>query len=125
MKYNDAFLVGCWVVVALAVALAITWDMRRLATNRAGLPLSGWVVLAAVLGALVLPFYVRQRAKVRRRLIAAAWVMVGGGDVESSIRLRRLEALHRAGLIGEPIFRTCLKRLDRDQGVSSFANVEQ
>ena len=113
MGYFRLEFVASWVVAAFITALAIAWDMRRLAVNRVGLPLVGWGVMALAFGVLAIPAYLRQRVIAKQRLISAAWAMAGGSNVEWGVRMRRLEGLHRVGLVGKPIYRACLKQLEQ------------
>ena len=113
IEFRARMLLACWAVMAFVTALAIAWDMRRLAANRVGLPLVGWGVVALAFGVLSIPVYLQQRAIAKQRLISAVWTMAGDANVEQDVRMRRLEGLRRVGLVGKPIYRACLKQLEQ------------
>ena len=113
IEFRARMLLASWTAMAFVTALAIAWDMRRLAVNRVGLPLLGWGVMALAFGVLAIPAYLRQRAIAKQRLISAVWTMAGDANVEQDVRMRRLEGLHRVGLVGKPIYRACLKQLEQ------------
>ncbi|MDE1142910.1 MAG: hypothetical protein V4793_25920 [Paraburkholderia tropica] len=105
-------LVMIWLLAATFTVLGIAIDMRRLRAHRVWLPLRGWVVACACAGTFSALPYLFMRQRVRRKLIAAAWVLIGGQSQPPEIRRKRLLALKQSGLLGEVVFRVCLASLD-------------
>ncbi|UQY83017.1 hypothetical protein [Ralstonia pseudosolanacearum] len=96
-----------WLSSAVATALSIVFDMRRLGANRVGLPPAGWVFASACIGPVAGAAYLLQRRATKRALIDAAWELVGDAHQSAHVRLERLLALERSGVLGTPIFRAC------------------
>lgn len=111
-----------WLMGALAVAGAITWDMRRLRVNRVGLPSPAWWALCVPGWPLVILAYLVLRRKVRRQLVASVWHYVGDEHAAPSLRHTRLLALHRHGLVAESIFEECLQQIETDRSRSDGPN---
>jgi hypothetical protein len=101
-----------WVVIALGVALAITFDMRRLVVHRVGLSCTTWLFVCAGTGPFAGVAYLFFRRAVWRELVDSVWQIVGDGSHPSSVRRKRLVALRGSGLIGAPVFRRCLVQLE-------------
>ena len=111
-----------WMALAAVVALGIDLDLGRLRASRVGLSRVGWVVAALLVGPLVIALYLPQRHKARAALVAAAWALVGDASQPASVRLGRLTALRQSQLIGDPIYRACLRVLDAEQGHPGAVN---
>ncbi|MFP3707164.1 hypothetical protein SB783_24390 [Paraburkholderia sp. SIMBA_009] len=77
-------LVMIWLLAATFTVLGIAIDMRRLRAHRVWLPLRGWVVACACAGTFSALPYLFMRQRVRRKLIAAAWVLIGGQTTTKS-----------------------------------------
>lgn len=101
-----------WLLTASGIAVAVIFDMRRLAVNRVGLSRAGWLCVCAGTGPLAIAVYLVCRRAVWRTLVDSVWRVVGDGSYPISIRRQRLIALQHAGLIGAPVFRRCLTLLD-------------
>ena len=101
-----------WLTAASGVALWIALDMRRLRVNRVGVRLSLWVVACACTGPAAGLAYLVLRPAVRRTLVDAVWRAVGDTSIPLDVRRARLLELRRSGLVGEPVFRFCLRVLE-------------
>lgn len=101
-----------WLLDAAVVALGIALDMRRLRINRVGLGRRGWLLASVCGGPVAGAAYLVLRRAAWRALVAAVWQGVGDASHPTHIRRARLVALHRSGLVGEPVFRACLRTLD-------------
>ncbi|WP_321926892.1 hypothetical protein [Paraburkholderia guartelaensis] len=101
-----------WLGLALTTALAIAFDMRRLRVNYVWLSMTGWSLLCACAGAAAAIPYLALRWRVRRNLIAAAWALIGDESHTPELRQQRLIALKQSGLVGDVVFRICLRRLN-------------
>ncbi len=108
-----------WLMGALAVAGAITWDMRRLRVNRVGLASPAWWALCVLGWPLVIPAYLVWRRKVRRQLVASVWHYVGDAGTPIAVRRRRLLALHRNEMVDDAIFEECRRQLDADDSAKA------
>ena len=108
-----------WLTGALAVAAAVSWDMRRLRVNRVGLHAPAWWALSVLAWPLVIPAYLLIRPKVRREVIASVWHYVGDASTPAALRRRRLLALHHNELVDDAIFEECLRQLDADESTHS------
>ncbi|WP_439590277.1 hypothetical protein [Hydrogenophaga sp.] len=100
-----------WSLAALLSALGIVIDMRRLGVSRDGVSTRIWTGASIVFGPLAVGVYLFKRPAMRRQLIGAVWRLVGDASHPASVRLARLEALNRMGIVGPTIFRSCLREL--------------
>lgn len=105
-------LMTAWLCTVVAVALGIALDMRWLHVSRVGLSLPGWIVLCVFVGVLAAVPYLILRRRKWLRLLAAATQLSGKASDSLDARRTRLDLLRSDGLIGEPVFRACLKKLD-------------
>ncbi|MDF3081475.1 hypothetical protein [Burkholderia sola] len=103
-----------WLSSIAATALAIVFDMRRLRSARVGLGPTGWVVASVCAGPIAGAVYLLRRRSARAALVNAAWQLVGDATHPITVRRERLIALERGGVLGKPIFRTCLADLDAE-----------
>lgn len=101
-----------WMLAAAVAALAVTVDMRRLVIHRLGLTRTGWMLACAVGAPFAVALYLLLRYSATRKLIESAWTIVGDDSQPLGVRRERLIALRRAGLIGAPIYRACLRALE-------------
>jgi hypothetical protein len=98
-------------LTATLSALGIASDMRRLKVNRVGLSPPGWVV-ACIFGNLIaVLLYLVVRRRVWKKLLDAAWHFVGDEAAPYDARRTRLDALRDNGVVGEPIYRACVRTL--------------
>lgn len=102
--------IAAWLISALVSWCAISLDMRRLVINRIGLTRAGWLIACAATGPLAGLMYLLLRERGRQALILAACTMLGD-TAPIDVRRIRLDALLASGLVGEPVYRACLKRL--------------
>lgn len=105
-------LILVWLLAAAATAIGIAFDMRRLRVNYIWLSLTGWAALCACAGAVTAVLYLIMRQSVRKQLIDAAWQLIGDETHAPELRRKRLLALRQNGLVGETVFRACLRSLD-------------
>jgi hypothetical protein len=89
--------------------------MRRLAVNRVGLSAAGWTGVCLIAGVVAAVPFLMLRRRVFRALLNGAWALAGDEKYESAVRRDRLIALQRCGLVGEPVFRACLKALEIEE----------
>lgn len=108
-----------WSLSALLSALVIVIDMRRLGTSRVGLGASSWVAASVALGPWTVLAYLFKRPAARRQLVEAVWRLIGDESHPVSMRRARLDALHRSGIVGPAIYRTCLRELGQGLNVNS------
>lgn len=100
-----------WTLGALLSALGIVIDMRRLGASRVGVSARTWAGAGITLGPLAVVIYLFKRPAMRRQLVDAVWRLVGDAEHPVSVRHARLEALHRMGVVGPAIYRSCLRDL--------------
>ncbi len=100
-----------WSLGALLSALGIVIDMRRLGISRDGVSIRIWAVASIVFGPLAVMVYLFKRPAMRRQLVDAVWRLVGDASHPASVRLARLEALHRMGIVGPAVYKSCLRSL--------------
>jgi hypothetical protein len=100
-----------WLLTATGIAVAVIFDMRRLAVNRVGLSRAGWLCMCAGTGPLAIAAYLVCRRAVWRELIDSVWKVIGDGSYPLQVRRKRLIALRRNDLIGEAVFHRCLRVL--------------
>lgn len=108
-----------WSLSAVLSALVIVIDMRRLGASRVGLGGGFWVAASVALGPLAVLAYLFKRPAARRQLVEAVWRLIGDDSHPVSMRLARLDALHRSGIVGPAIYRTCLRELRQGMNVNS------
>ncbi|WP_082727897.1 hypothetical protein [Burkholderia mayonis] len=101
-------------LAAFGTATGIVLDMDWLRINRAGLSRIGWFLASAAAGPFAGAAYLICRYFVRRRMIAAAWQMVGDASHPASLRRARLLALRHHDLVSPPIFNACFAALQND-----------
>ena len=107
-----------WSLGALLSALGIVIDMGRLGVSRDSAFARIWTGAAIVLGPLAVVAYLFKRPAMRRKLMDAVWRLVGNVSHPASVRLARLEALYRMGLVGPSIYRSCLRELQQGLGLN-------
>jgi hypothetical protein len=103
---------GVWLLMAAMTAVGVVVDMQWLMVNRIGLPRAGWVVVSIFAGPLAGVIYCLLRRRAKRSLVNAVWQLVGDASQPLDIRRDRLLALRHSGLVGGPVFRTCLDTLN-------------
>lgn len=103
-----------WLLTAVGVALGIVCDMRRLKVNRVGTSRLVWVIASACTGPFAGATYLVLRRAIWRTLIEAVWRAVGDASQPRHVRRVRLLELRRCGLVGEPVYRACLRTLASD-----------
>jgi hypothetical protein len=108
-----------WFVAASGVALAIAFDMRRLAVQRVGLSRIGWLFVCVGTGPFAGVAYLFFRRAVWSELLDSVWEIVGDASHPVSVRRKRLLALRSSGLIGAPVFRRCLVLLEEGYAPST------
>lgn len=108
-----------WFISAAMTALGIALDMHLLRANRVGLRPIGWVVASACVGPIAGVVYLIRRRAARSALNEAVWQFVGDASHRADVRRERLIALKRSGLLGSPVFRACLAKLDAEIGEST------
>jgi hypothetical protein len=113
------------VLGAVATALGIAFDFRRLRIRRAGLSLTGWLLVCLCLGPLAAPFYLVQRYRAHRALVNAVWHFAGDASQAAGVRRKRLIGLHAQGFIGRATFRACLRIIDTQCATSSATNPDR
>jgi hypothetical protein len=101
-----------WLLIATGIAVALISDMRRLFVHRVGLSPIGWLFVCIGAGPLAIAAYLVCRQVVWRTLVDSVWQIVGDRSHPVDIRRQRLIALRCNGLIGLPLFRTCMKALN-------------
>ncbi|WP_225032310.1 hypothetical protein [Paraburkholderia sp. XV] len=104
-----------WVLAAALAALGIALDMHRLKVNRIGLSAPGWVLVCMVGTLPAVGLYLLLRARVWRTLLDAAWRFAGDGTQSPDVRRKRLDVLRDTGVIGEPVYRACVKTMNTRQ----------
>jgi hypothetical protein len=104
-----------WSLSAAIAAFSIVFDMRRLMINRVGLSRMGWVAACACIGPLAGGAYLILRRGARRKLVEAVWRIAGDPLQPVDLRRARLIALLGSGLVGTPVFQTCMKQLDAER----------
>ena len=98
-----------WMLTASIAAIGIAIDMRRLKIHRAGLSPPEWAIACIFLNVLAVLPYLIERRRIWKKLIDAAWQFVGDDAYSPDARRARLDALRDCGVIGEPVYRACLK----------------
>lgn len=107
-----------WSLGALLSALGILIDMGRLGVSRESASARIWIGASIAFGPLAVVIYLFKRPAIRRQLIGAVWRLVGNASHPASVRHARLEALHRMGLVGPAIYRSCLRELQQGLGLN-------
>ena len=101
-----------WMLAAAIVVLGIALDMSRMRVNRVGLSVTGWALMCACAGVLAAIPYMILRRRVWQQLIDAAWTLMGNDRNAPELCRKRLIALKQSGLVGDAVFRACLRSLD-------------
>lgn len=103
---------GVWALMAAVTTVCVVLDMQRLKVNRIVLPRAGWILASLCGGPLAGVIYCVLRRHAKRSLVRAVWQLVGDASQSLDVRREHLFALRRSGLVGMPVFRTCLETLD-------------
>lgn len=107
-----------WMLAAAVAALAVMVDMRRLVIRRLGLTRTGWMLACALVGPLTVIVYLPLRHLAARKLVESVWAVIGDDSQPIEARRARLVALRQTGLIGAPIYRTCLRAVEEGQSAT-------
>ncbi|WP_431821307.1 hypothetical protein [Burkholderia sp. F1] len=108
-----------WFISGAMTALGIALDMHRLRVNRVGLRPIGWVIASTCVGPFAGVAYLFRRRAAWSALIESVWQFVGDASYPTDVRRERLIALEQSGLLGSPVFRACLAKLDGETDESA------
>ncbi|HTJ95421.1 MAG TPA: hypothetical protein VL424_20180 [Pararobbsia sp.] len=101
-----------WLLGSIGIATGIVRDMRRMGINRVGFSRPAWFVASVCGGPLAAIVYLVLRRSARRRLVDSVWLMVGDSSHLREVRHARLLTLRAHDLIGEVVFKTCLRSIE-------------
>lgn len=102
-----------WVVAALMFTSGIAIDMRCLGLRGLHIRARTWFLLSVAVGPISVVIYMCKRQSLRRRLMDAAWRLIGNEEFSVEVRRARLVTLRHTGLIGPAIYKACLQVLEQ------------